>query len=135
MTISFKAKPPPYAICWRVFQRIVEHRPRVRNFVKVRVRNAPTVWGTFKRHFGLIFTRRGRTRQLLSQILLARCYYSVLIHKTIEHRRGIVIDSININKWIDFIGCKVIIFGYTASSKQVITKLTLLLHHAESNST
>jgi hypothetical protein len=110
MAISFTANPPPYAICWRVFQRIVEHRPRVRNFVKVRVRvrNAPTVWGTFKRHFGLIFTRRGRTRQLRSQILLARrCYYSVLIHKTIEHRQEIVIDSININKRIDFIGRKV----------------------------
>jgi hypothetical protein len=34
MAISFRAKPPPYAISWRVFQRIVEHHPRARNFVK-----------------------------------------------------------------------------------------------------
>jgi hypothetical protein len=43
MAISFRAKPPPYAISWRVFQRIVEHRPRVRNFGKVTVRDALTV--------------------------------------------------------------------------------------------
>jgi hypothetical protein len=34
IAITFRAKPPPYAISWRVFQRIAEHRPRVRNFGK-----------------------------------------------------------------------------------------------------
>jgi hypothetical protein len=30
MAISFRAKPPLYAISWKVFQRIAEHRPRMR---------------------------------------------------------------------------------------------------------
>jgi hypothetical protein len=34
MAISFRAKSPPYAVSWRLFQRIAEHRPRVRNFGK-----------------------------------------------------------------------------------------------------
>jgi hypothetical protein len=52
MAIIFRAKPPPYAISWRVFQRIAEHRPNVRNFGKVRVSNALTVFGAVKRNFG-----------------------------------------------------------------------------------
>jgi hypothetical protein len=43
IAISFRVKPPPYAISWRVFQRIAEHLPRVCNFEKVKVRNAVTV--------------------------------------------------------------------------------------------
>jgi hypothetical protein len=67
IVISFRTKPPPYAISWRVFQRIAEHRPRVRNFGK-------GGWETLSRSEEpwsvtsvKVFTWRGRTCQLRSK--------------------------------------------------------------------
>jgi hypothetical protein len=34
LAINFRANPSLYAVSWRVFQRIAEHRPRLHNFGK-----------------------------------------------------------------------------------------------------
>jgi len=98
IAIGFRAKPPPYALSWRVFQRIAEHRPRMRNFVKVRVRNALTVWGTVKRHFGLnSHTARTYTSPSVANPQSEKALFCLNPGnnlETIEHRQEIVIESI-----------------------------------------